>query len=130
MPLWIQITGIAMAGSVAAIARFGLGHWVTNMTADSGFPWGTVVVNISGCLLFGLIVGLLHENHSLHHWRPILLTGFLGAFTTFSTFVFETQRLIDESQYLAALGNLALQNVIGLAAVIGGLALGQKLISS
>jgi len=129
MPLWMQITGIAVAGSAAAVARFGLGHWVTTLTSESGFPWGTVVVNILGCLLFGLVVGLLHEGHSLHHWRPILLTGFLGAFTTFSTFVFETQKLINDSQYVAAFGNLALQNLIGLAAVIAGLAIGQRLVS-
>ncbi len=116
---------IAVAGSLGALARYGLAGLVQRWT-DSVFPWGTVSVNIVGCFLFGLLWVAMEERFSFSpDSRAIVLTGFLGAFTTFSTYMFETQQLLEDSQYLAALGNLGLQNAAGLAAVIVGLSLGK-----
>lgn len=116
---------IAVAGGLGALSRYGLAGLVQRWT-DSMFPWGTAVVNVVGCFLFGLLWVAMEERFSLSpETRVIVLTGFMGAFTTFSTYMFETQQLLEDSQYLTAFGNLGLQNVLGLAAVILGLSLGK-----
>jgi fluoride exporter len=116
---------IAVAGGLGALSRYGLAGLVQRWT-DSMFPWGTAVVNVVGCFVFGLLWVAMEERFSLSpETRVIVLTGFMGAFTTFSTYMFETQQLLEDSQYLAAFGNLGLQNVLGLAAVILGLTLGK-----
>lgn len=116
---------IAVAGGLGALSRYGLAGLVQRWT-DSMFPWGTAVVNVIGCFLFGLLWVAMEERFSLSpETRVIVLTGFMGAFTTFSTYMFETQQLLEDSQYLTAFGNLGLQNALGLAAVILGLTLGK-----
>ncbi len=116
---------IAVAGGLGALSRYGLAGLVQRWT-DSMFPWGTAVVNVVGCFVFGLLWVAMEERFSLSpETRVIVLTGFMGAFTTFSTYMFETQQLLEDSQYLLAFGNLGLQNVLGLAAVILGLSLGK-----
>ncbi len=116
---------IAVAGSLGALARYGLAGLVQRWT-DSLFPWGTVVVNVAGCFLFGLLWVAMEERFSFSpDARIVVLTGFLGAFTTFSTYMFETQHLLEDSEYLRAVGNLGLQNGAGLAAMIAGLSLGR-----
>ena len=116
---------LAVAGGFGALSRYGLAGLVQRWTG-SIFPWGTAVVNVVGCFLFGLLWVAMEERFALSsETRVIVLTGFMGAFTTFSTYMFETQRMLEDSQYLAAFGNLGLQNVLGLAAVILGLALGK-----
>lgn len=116
---------IAVAGGFGALSRYGLAGLVQRWT-DSMFPWGTAVVNVVGCFLFGLLWVAMEERFPVTpETRVIVLTGFMGAFTTFSTYMFETQRLLEDSQYLAAFGNLGLQNSLGLAAIILGLSLGK-----
>ncbi len=88
------------------------------------FPWGTLTVNLAGSFLFGLVWALATERSVISgDVRIIVLAGFMGAFTTFSTFMFETGELIKDSQWLLAAGNLAIQNVLGLAAVFASWAL-------
>lgn len=117
---------IGLAGAVGSLARYGLGGVVQNFLGKS-FPWGTASVNLLGCLLFGLVWALAVESRLTisAETRMILLVGFMGAFTTFSTFGFETAKLLEDSEWLLALGNLALQNVGGLVAMFLGLALGR-----
>ncbi len=116
---------IAVAGGLGALSRYGLNGLVHRWT-DSIFPWGTAIVNIVGCFLFGLLWVAMEERFAVSpQTRVIVLTGFMGAFTTFSTYVFETQQLLEDSQYLVAFGNLGLQNIVGLAAIILGLTLGK-----
>lgn len=118
---------IAAAGALGTLARYGLAGAVQN-AAGTMFPWGTAAVNLAGCLLFGLIVAVVEDRFAVSgETRMILLTGFLGAFTTFSTFVFETEQLLEGSQWAFAAGNLALQNVVGVAALFLGLTLGRLL---
>ena len=76
---------VALGGAVGALCRMALGEWV--MTKVSSFPYGTVVVNLIGCLIIGLVLGLYMQKPDLPQWaRFFLVVGGLGAFTTFSTF--------------------------------------------
>ncbi len=118
---------IAVAGAAGTLARYGLGGFVQTRFAGV-FPYGTLAVNLLGCLLFGLIVALADRYAALSsETRIILLVGFMGAFTTFSTFMFETQKLLEDGEWLRLSLNLLGQNVGGLACVILGLALGRML---
>jgi CrcB protein len=116
---------LALAGAFGTLARYGLGRLVHEHSGGV-FPWGTVVVNVLGCLLFGLVWSALGERRPAGgEVRTIILIGFMGAFTTFSTFVFETQELLYDAEWLPALGYFTMQNVGGLAALLAGLALGR-----
>lgn len=104
---------------MGAVLRYVVDTMVVERT-DGVFPWGTLVVNVTGSLLSGLLSGL-----ALYHAFPatprvVLVTGFCGAFTTFSTFTFETVRLIEEGAVAEAALNLGTTVVVsGLAAAVG-----------
>lgn len=120
-----KLIWIALAGAVGTLARYGLASLVHQL-ARGVFPWGTLAVNLLGCLLFGAVWSLTEDRWSLSpELRVAVLVGFLGAFTTFSTFMFETGQLLRDSQWLFALGNLAFQNALGLVALFIGFALGR-----
>ena len=121
LPLWI-----GLAGAAGTLARYGLGGWVQAGTKGV-FPLGTLVVNLLGCLAFGTVVSVMERWAGNTDLRSILLIGFMGAFTTFSTFMFETGELVRHGQWFWVLGNLAAQNVLGLAAVFAGLVLGRMI---
>jgi CrcB protein len=111
------------AGAVGAPARYLLDLAVQDRTRG-GYPGGTVVINISGSLILGLITGLaLH--HGLSQTAKVVLgTGFCGAYTTFSTFSFETVRMIEEGALLEAMRNSLGTLAFGTAAAAAGLILG------
>lgn len=123
----IRILGIAAAGAAGSLARYWLSALVQRWMA-SPFPWGTFAVNILGSFLFGLVWTLAEERLVIStETRIIILTGFMGAFTTFSTFAFETQVFLRDSQWLLMLGNIAAQIVVGLIAVFLGITAGKRL---
>ena len=115
-------TAFVAAGGGGAVARFLLDRAVAER-ARGVFPWGTLVINVTGSLLLGLITGLaLH--HGLSKSAKIVLgTGFCGAYTTFSTFTFETVRLIEEGALAEAFRNAAATTVVCTVAAALGLAL-------
>lgn len=116
---------IAFAGALGTLARYSLTGLI-QFLLGSGFPWGTALVNVLGSFLFGVIWSLAEGRLALTpQSRAIILTGFMGAFTTFSTFMFETGGLLQDAQWAFALGNVALQVVVGLACLLVGLAIGQ-----
>lgn len=116
---------IGLAGALGALARYSLGGLVQRFTGAT-FPWGTFFVNIIGAFLFGLIWSLVEQRLVISvEARVIILSGFLGAFTTFSSFMFETSSLIGEAQWGLALLNVGGQIVLGLAAMFLGLAAGR-----
>jgi len=118
---------IGLAGGLGTLARYGLGG-VVQRWAGVSFPWGTAVVNALGCLVFGVIWALATDRLDLSgQARSIVLIGFLGAFTTFSTFVSETGQLLADSEWLLASLNVVLQNALGIAMFLAGLAVGQAL---
>lgn len=115
------------AGGLGALARFGLSGFVQRL-CGSEFPFGTIAVNLVGCLAFGFVWTLADERLIISgETRFIILTGFMGAFTTFSTFAFETSGLLRDAEWWSAAGNVLGHNVVGVAAVIGGMALGKLL---
>ncbi len=113
--LW---AGVLVIGGLGAIARFMVDRAVARRAARS-FPFGTLTVNITGAVLLGLITGL-----ALNHQAALLAgTAFVGAYTTFSTWMFETQRLTEERRVGPAAANLAVSVVLGIAAAAAGQAL-------
>lgn len=118
---------IALAGGAGALARYGLEGAVMR-NRDTAFPLGTLVVNVSGCFLLGLAFALLTERALIAPAvRTALTVGFLGAFTTFSTFSLESFRLLSDGAVGLALGNVALSVAGGLAAVWAGIVIGRAL---
>ncbi|MFA5293818.1 MAG: fluoride efflux transporter CrcB [Phycisphaerae bacterium] len=120
-----KIIYLALAGAAGTLARYWLGGLVQrSITTD--FPFGTAAVNVIGCLLFGLIWAILESRLSISgQMRMVIFVGFFGAFTTFSTFMFETARMLDESQWLWASVNIIGQNILGLIGMVAGLAIGK-----
>ena len=110
------------AAAVGAPSRYLLDGWVQDRTRGA-FPWGTFTVNVSGCVLLGVLtgLGLYHDLDAMT--RTVLGTGGLGAYTTFSTFTFETIRLAEEGALDEAFRNAAANVLVGLAAASAGLAL-------
>jgi CrcB protein len=124
---WKSLLLLAAAGGLGTLARYGLTEWLSRW-GQGGFPWGTLVVNALGCLLFGLTVAVLEARFELSpQVRLLVLTGFMGAFTTFSTFAFETAHLARQTAWWPAVANLVAHNGMGLAMAVVGLMLGQRL---
>ena len=118
-PGWIAFV---VAGAAGAVGRYELDRAVADRSRGV-FPWGTLVINVSGSLLLGVITGL-----ALHHGlsssdKIVLGTGFCGAYTTFSTFTFETVRLVEEGALAEALRNAAGTLVACAGAAAAGLAI-------
>ena len=109
-----------LAGAVGAPLRYLVDGFVGERTPDALLPWGILAINVSGSFILGVITGLaLH--HGLGRTPKIVLgTGFCGAFTTFSTFSFETVRLIEEGDVAEGAANVGLTLALGgLAAALG-----------
>lgn len=120
-----KIVWLALAGALGTLARYGLAGLVQKCTGGN-FPWGTAAVNIIGCLLFGILWAVLESRVSVSgQMRIVIFVGFFGAFTAFSTFIFETGQLLEQSQWFRCVGNMLLQNIAGLASLLGGLTIGR-----
>jgi fluoride exporter len=112
---------LMIAGAAGTLCRYGLSGLVQGATG-ARFPWGTLAVNLTGCLIAGLAFGLFESRWALSgEARIIVFIGFLGAFSTFSGFMLETTELARDSQWLSVAANLVLQNGLGAMALYGGL---------
>jgi CrcB protein len=119
----ILFLAIASGGFVGAPTRYLLDRAV-NLRTDSELPWGTFLINVTGSLLLGLLTGLVLTHHLGSVPKALVGTGFCGAYTTFSTFTYETLRLVEEGELRQAALNVAASVVIGLAAATAGVAVG------
>jgi len=119
--------GIAIAGAAGALSRYAV-DGIVSRRMSGAFPWGTMVVNLSGAFLVGFLFTVLAERFLVAPWlRSTLLIGFLGAYTTFSTLSLETLRLMQDGARLLALANGAGTLVAGLIAVYAGVVLGRAI---
>ncbi len=112
---------VALGGAFGAVARHALAHWVHRLW-EGPLPWGTLLVNTVGSFAIGVIFVLIIEKELIHaDWRGVLMVGFLGAFTTFSTFSLETIALIEAGRVGMALAYMLGSAIV--CVVMAGLAM-------
>jgi fluoride exporter len=122
-----ELVVIALGGAVGALARFGVSH-ISNVWFGSHFPYGTLICNIMGSFLIGIAFVILTEKALLSPvWRSAIIIGFLGAFTTFSTFSIQSLALFEEGRLAAALLYILASVVICILATSAGMVLGRQL---
>ncbi|HZR82797.1 MAG TPA: fluoride efflux transporter CrcB [Candidatus Binatia bacterium] len=118
----IEILSIGIGGFLGANARYLLSLWCAERFGPS-FPYGTLIINVSGSFVLGVIVGAADVRSVSPLFRLATGVGFLGAYTTFSTFTVETIRMIEAGSFFLALVNVVGSVAIGLAAALLGIAL-------
>lgn len=113
----VNIFIIGMGGFLGAISRYGVALWIGQRWGRN-FPLGTFVINVSGSFLIGLLMSLFTERFMVNpQWRLMLVVGFLGAYTTFSTFEYETGTLMKDGEWLIAGLNVVLSVFAGFIAL-------------
>jgi fluoride exporter len=116
---------VGAGGFLGAVARYALGVWVETFWRRD-FPLATFLVNVTGCFILGLFLTLATERMSISPMMRLLVTGFVGAYTTFSTFEYETQRLTATGAFGWAVVNVLTSVVAGYAAVQIGVVMGRR----
>lgn len=128
MNSWYKLLLVMLAGGVGSLSRYAMTGFAQSF-AGLGVPFGTLVVNVLGCLGAGFLWSGLERWQALNSdLRIILLVGFFGAFTTFSSYALETVVLLRAGQWLGAITNVLMQNILGLFALILGIMLGKALL--
>jgi fluoride exporter len=119
------VLAVALGGAFGTSARYGLDYLIEQRTF-SVFPWSTFAINLSGCFAVGLVIAALVDRHDLPGWaRGALVVGFLGGYTTFSTFAQETLDLLEGGKALIGLGYAFASVTLGICAVLLGTAMGR-----
>lgn len=125
---WSQFAWVALGGALGASGRFWLSAWLNELNRST-FPLGTFAVNSIGSFLFGVLFVIIMSSTTLKEpMRLLVLVGFMGAFTTFSTFSFETVRLIQEQQAMMAAINVISNCLVCFAGVWIGSVIARALI--
>jgi CrcB protein len=118
---------VGIGGFAGAIARFWLGGYISHKMGTR-FPYGTLVINCTGSFLIGFILTLLAERtHWSPNWRYLIPIGFIGAYTTFSSFEYETLRNIQDGEFLIGSMNVALSVLLGFISVWLGMITGRSM---
>ena len=118
---------VGTGGFIGAIARYGISGLVQRSAALSSFPYGTLAVNMLGCLLIGIAVGLVDSRQVFGlDFKLFAVVGLLGGFTTWSTFGYETLTLLRDAEYLRATANVTIHVMLGLVLVWAGYALASR----
>jgi fluoride exporter len=114
---------IAIFGAVGTLLRYSI-QVFTQVQTGSTFPWGTLLINLTGCFLLGLI-GQITLNRMMvsPDWRMAITVGFFGGYTTFSSFGWETAKMLEGGEWLPATGYVAASVVIGLLLSVAGIRL-------
>ena len=115
------LIAVMLGGSLGALCRYLLGLGVHRWLKPEYLPTGTMVVNLLGCFLIGLLAALFELKNWGSGWpRIFLFVGFLGSFTTFSTYTLDTFLLLKSDQFMGAFLNMGLQVILGLAVAMAG----------
>ncbi len=115
-----RILFIGLAGLIGTLARYGVSGWVARRAGET-FPTGTLVVNLSGCFLAGMLYCLTEERFLVDPaWRAAILLGFLGGFTTFSSYGLQSFTLLKDGEIMLAGINIVVSNVAGVFLVWAG----------
>jgi fluoride exporter len=123
----VPLALVALGGALGAACRYLVDGWVSALTSAQ-FPWGTFVINITGSFILGLLFALTVERGVLPaETRAPVMTGFVGAYTTFSTLMLESWRLWEDGAAGLALLNVLGSSGVGIVAVFAGLTLGRAL---
>ncbi len=123
-----MIFAVAAGGAIGATGRFLVGRMMMKLMG-TGFPWGTLSVNILGSFLIGCVAGALATRYNLSHvWQGFLIIGVLGGFTTFSAFSLEVALMIEKNQLSIAVFYALASMIIGVLALFAGLYAGRTLI--
>ena len=117
------VAGVAVAGGLGAVLRYLVDHLVQRHVGSDA-PLGILVVNLSGSLVLGVLVGSAAHQGVSPAWLTVAGTGLIGAYTTFSTFTFDTVRLAENQQWAYSILNVLVSVVVGVGAAAAGLALG------
>jgi CrcB protein len=121
----VTVLLVGIGGFFGAAARYLIDGWVSQRSGGA-FPWGTFVINLSGSFLLGVLFALTIERAALPaEIRAPVMIGFVGAYTTFSTWMLESWRLLEDGALLAAVGNVAGSVVLGVVALVLGLWVGR-----
>lgn len=122
-----HLLAIAAGGAVGALLRYGVAHAVYGWLGRA-FPYGTLVVNVSGCLAMGVLYVMLIERLQVSsEWRSGILVGLLGAYTTFSSFTMETLALMDQGEKMRALANVLASVALCLVATWTGVVAARRI---
>jgi CrcB protein len=122
-----ELFWVGIGGFVGANVRYFLGQWVVGKLGAT-FPWHTLAINVTGSFAIGVVLVLLTERLALDPaWRLLLVVGFLGGYTTFSSYTFEAPVLMEAGEWLRAVGYVLGSNGIGLMAAFLGMGLGRAL---
>ncbi len=118
----MEILVVALGGSLGCVSRFLLSRWAQSLWQEQFFPVGIFVVNMLGCLFIGFLAGILiYRLHVGPLWRAGILIGFLGGFTTFSSFSLDTVTLLQSGHIISGVLNVVLSVSVGLLATLVGL---------
>ncbi len=124
-----QYLAVALGGALGALARYALGN-IFLLKIQSNFPYGTFFINVSGSFAIGLFLALVDQIKLEPVWRLTIATGFLGAYTTFSTFEFELLKLLERKFYASALLYVAGSLIVGFLGVYSGSVLVRRVLGS
>ena len=125
--MMLALLWVALGGGLGSVSRFGLSQWVVRIT-DKSFPYGILVVNVLGCLVIGILIAFFQKQRVLDHFltphlQNFLIIGFLGGFTTFSSFSLEALWLFQKGECLKAVVYIIASVVISMLAVFLGFTL-------
>lgn len=120
--LWISIGGVVGANLRFLVSRMSMRY------LSASLPWGTLIINVSGSFVLGFFMAWTTERVMVDpRWRALIAVGFCGAYTTFSSYSFETFSLFEQGHYSLAAGNFAANNLLALAGVVAGAVLARSI---